>query len=705
MVRDIQENRFLSETCKHPTTGDVIRRVDLFNELHFSSVSGNYSARMPFDYIAGFAFLCLGVFSSLAVHRGGFFGMLGSLSAAFVSFAGYKLKRWWDRRSGSRALDFAIRGAGIPSNESKCMHCKMNDVRGWRRCLICSKNKQRCANCGLTKRGCMCHLHGNDFVVAERVSKCSTCSYGSVKLRKPLYMDSVDVLPKPKDVASESSFTYSHLGTGQSRNMGPVGYGKLFSANLPLVIEQSKKQLLYGLFYRALAGVTAVDGDVFAAFESFATIFRSVCIDQVATAQQNYFVRMTHDEWIAHFKGGLRAIYQKAWDNVRLRGWTMSKKQLAKVTAFQKHEMLTDKARPIGRTPVRVNSRIIQCYSKEVNCYMGPDVQSIYHWLKHIWGNTTSMFFACGSNNLSVGRFFEFWKDHKDWTFAEDDFTLYDSTQQIGLFKVFRKLFDKEFTWYAKMAHEAQEETIGQTSYKDLYSIPGTMKSGAPYTTLQNSVINMMTHLFVFSAISHMDLKTLLDHVRIAVCGDDCVILMSPTLRQSITVDAVECLMTKLGLQCKFKFTTFKDVTFLSCQPWPVSFHGRSVITMCPRLSRGLAKFGFSLLEQECPRQWWSVTLAGHKVAYSGVPFLGAWVKRLSESYPTTQVPQDRSAVHTGFEVEPDDEGIALFKERYPAAYDHRADLESISNDMFEIVDVPFFNHIFVAENFCISAD
>jgi hypothetical protein len=133
---------------------------------------------------------------------------------------------------------------------------------------------------------------------------------------------------------------------------------------------------------------------------------------------------------------------------------------------------------------------------------------------------------------------------------------------------------------------EANIDTRGMTSHGIKYKCKGTRKSGDPYTTLFNSILNGLLHLYCISNGGQVPLPMVLPRFRMLVVGDDNL------TSHDYCVEPDWWLMRLLGFDTKDKYCdTYSDAEF--CSNVPVETQSGWVFT--PKLGRVLNKFGVFL--------------------------------------------------------------------------------------------------------------
>jgi len=129
----------------------------------------------------------------------------------------------------------------------------------------------------------------------------------------------------------------------------------------------------------------------------------------------------------------------------------------------------------------------------------------------------------------------------------------------------------------------ANVKTHGKTRFDIRYSCPGGRKSGDPYTSLGNSIINGVMHLVAYMRIKNYTFDKAFRSMRMLVQGDDNVLFHTgPKVEWKGT-------LAKLGFgaEAKYRDNLF-DVGFCSGRFLPV----KDGVILSPRPGRVLMKLG-----------------------------------------------------------------------------------------------------------------
>jgi len=234
-------------------------------------------------------------------------------------------------------------------------------------------------------------------------------------------------------------------------------------------------------------------------------------------------------------------------------------------------------------------ARVIQGAQHEFTLIVSSFVIPFSDLMKKSWNKNTSFVLASGLSNETIGlvgqRFF-------DWgRIYEDDVSQWD----VSIRKVYL-IIEREIFRYCGAGKAvldlitANIKTHGKTRFGYKYKTPDGRKSGDPYTTIGNSMLNVLFHAFIYLKQHNLTIKNLETHMRQMVAGDDNVICCK------LPCD-FKAGMLKLG----FKSTCIErhniwDVSFCSARFLRVK--GGTVL--CPNFARVLMKFGTFATNLDC---------------------------------------------------------------------------------------------------------
>ncbi len=331
-----------------------------------------------------------------------------------------------------------------------------------------------------------------------------------------------------------------------------------------------------------------------------------------------------YDLWNKRFPARRQRQHDEGRSLLTIQGGIIHPRQF-RTKAFVKVEKLLKGAR-FG--PESYAPRPIQGFEEIVNVCLGPFMYGLTLWLKRRL--KARVVYASGMNSEQMGKVFHAIPDSHIWMM--DDFSQYDSTEGEECFKFFYDFCSRlgigKYPMAAKCLKQ-QFETQGTTRQGHRYSVPYTMKSGAANTSCQNSLMNIVSHLYcIHKQNRYMPIVELLDKVHVVVNGDDNVLAVDPSLNLSLSELKQD--MSMLGFVAKPFPCNKHTFTFCGMRPWPVV----GGIVMGPDFERHVPKLGWALDKPEDPDAWLSGVLNGYWDTSQHVPFLRHVIRRLKVLYP-----------------------------------------------------------------------
>lgn len=277
-------------------------------------------------------------------------------------------------------------------------------------------------------------------------------------------------------------------------------------------------------------------------------------------------------KWAKHFPKAVREALYKAYDKNMTTYSHADIERLCRTKAFIKAEKLLKSL--LGAPDPNYAPRLICSFRPEPNAIVGPIVAEWQEYFHHAWsgrnapGCVQNILFPAGMNAEDMAeRFSEAFVRFAGGRAFEDDFTLYDSTQSACSHEFGQWLLERSGAFandplFEKFFKALGAATIGKTRHGWRFRENATMKSGSPQTCIQNTIINVVAHLFAISRANHnMPLALVLEKVWIAAMGDDNVTLVD----RDISMRGVTTTLERLGLLSKFKeVPNMSDVVFLN---------------------------------------------------------------------------------------------------------------------------------------------
>lgn len=227
--------------------------------------------------------------------------------------------------------------------------------------------------------------------------------------------------------------------------------------------------------------------------------------------------------------------------------------------------------------------RLIQGAQPQFINIVGPWITSLQDHFKKYWNKNNWICFSSGLTGVDIGLWAS--KAHSSW--LENDISKFDSS----ICQKFMRLESKIFNLFqppplVRQLIKANIDTRGVTKHGIAYSVPGCRKSGDPYTSLGNSILNVLLHLFIASRGS-TDISWLCRKIRMVAQGDDNALNHSlgyePNWRDSFC---------RLGFEAEcIKRNSVWDCDFCSSFFVP-AFTDRIQPVLVPKPGRVLAKLG-----------------------------------------------------------------------------------------------------------------
>jgi hypothetical protein len=211
---------------------------------------------------------------------------------------------------------------------------------------------------------------------------------------------------------------------------------------------------------------------------------------------------------------------------------------------------------------------------------LGPWFMALQDHFKTIWNARNWACFTSGVDCVDAASVLE-----EDWTVIEDDISTFDSSvcEEFCEFEVWvAKKFGASEAIIKLM--RANNQTHGTTLLGGKYWMPGGRKSGDPFTTLFNSMLNSLMHSFIIHKEHGWNIKQIKKKVRMLVAGDDNLMTINGR-----AVDFVPH-MKKLGFKSEAIIRgDLHEAEFCSCRLYKVG--GKFVFGPMP--GKVLSKIGF----------------------------------------------------------------------------------------------------------------
>jgi hypothetical protein len=334
----------------------------------------------------------------------------------------------------------------------------------------------------------------------------------------------------------------------------------------------------------------------------------------------------------------VKAAVQRARSKLDLEGITeqsvLSRTQLYKWTqrkAFIKME------NNLYCTPLGINwkpPRLIQGAQPEFVALVGPTFMTIQAEIKRCMSINDQFVFTSGISSIDAASHVNI----PGWNIFENDVSSWDASMDVELSKLECWIAEELGAGRAVVdLMKSNVKTHGFTTHGCKYSIPGTRKSGDPFTSCFNSLINALMHLYCFvkgqaerkgkcmndRAAIHWLTFECLCLVRMLVQGDDDLAVYHPSLRPRFD------LLLKLGFKAdNIHRNSIMEAEFCSCHIFRLK-DGR--LSFGPKMGRLLMKF-LSFIEpplHESPLSMARGVAIGHYPSASFIPGLKAVLDRV----------------------------------------------------------------------------
>jgi hypothetical protein len=226
--------------------------------------------------------------------------------------------------------------------------------------------------------------------------------------------------------------------------------------------------------------------------------------------------------------------------------------------------------------------RFISGAEAQFICLVGPWMMACQDRLKRSWTIEHFVTFTSGKTNEDIGKEAG---NHLEKSVFEDDISVFDSSVCRELLLFEHKLFD---SWGApravSMLIKNNVDTRGRTKWGYRYKVKGTRKSGDPYTSLGNSILNGLMHYYIYKVHYGLTTSQAMKGLKMFVAGDDNLGFCS-----SPNVPWV-AYMLRFGFDSEAMYRqSIFEAEFCSCRIYPTD----SGLVLGPKPGKVLAKFGY----------------------------------------------------------------------------------------------------------------
>jgi len=195
-------------------------------------------------------------------------------------------------------------------------------------------------------------------------------------------------------------------------------------------------------------------------------------------------------------------MYHEAWESLKQLGITQfTKLDLQQLKTYTKRSCFIKVENLLYRTKeglLKKAPRMISGASPYFVVLVGPWIMALQDALKESWNEDHFITTACGKSGEDIGRWA--WKHRLRRYYIEDDISKFDSSCQRDCLKFEHQLYQ---SFGAPVAVNqliyANIRTNAKTRFGIRYYTPDGRKSGDPYTSLGNGIINAIMHLYEYA--------------------------------------------------------------------------------------------------------------------------------------------------------------------------------------------------------------
>jgi len=369
----------------------------------------------------------------------------------------------------------------------------------------------------------------------------------------------------------------------------------------------------------------------------------------------------------------------------------LSKNQLHRATqreSFTKYEAVLSGSQV---TKSQKACRLIQGAHPEMTALVGPWMTAFQGRMKRVLDGSKGLMFTSGRTVREVATLVGS-KIEQGWKPFDDDVGAYDLSMIVPY---------AEFeVWLCKRYHcpranldlmVANIETHGWTSLGWKYSVRGTRKSGDTFTSVMNSILNLLFHLFIFCKERGIGVKQAMQELVMAAQGDDDV-----GAHTGAPVDW-KAGMAALGFKSEPHY-----VEQTSSLEFCSHYLTRDSVgwTFFPKVGRILAKAGVSLRAPDgLEAAYARMTVLSLRGACASCPPLRAYCDRVLQ---LTEGERQVRQADEPWKMKSDEAGVPTpetwvdLYERYGYTIDMHKELEAElrSMELGEPQNLPIYNHL-----------
>jgi len=227
--------------------------------------------------------------------------------------------------------------------------------------------------------------------------------------------------------------------------------------------------------------------------------------------------------------------------------------------------------------------RLIQGAPPEFIVLVGPWMMAFQSMVKKKWNKHNFMCFTSGVSSLDAGKLV----DQPGWSVLEDDIGAFDASVNEIWLRLEMWLFKQCGCPRAVLdLVRANVATHGVTSQGVKYKRQGMRKSGDPYTSVGNSLLNGLFHIFIYCEAHNCGVDQARTMVRMLIQGDDNLLVHVP---DDVEIDWV-ARMRELGFDSEAVYReSILDAEFCSNLVYQV----KEGLVFGPKPGRVVSKLGY----------------------------------------------------------------------------------------------------------------
>jgi len=266
--------------------------------------------------------------------------------------------------------------------------------------------------------------------------------------------------------------------------------------------------------------------------------------------------------------------------------------------------------------------RLIQGAQPEFVVLVGPSIMALQDVVSRRWRpGKSNLVFTSGQSAEKVAEHLTSIPGQSGF----DDIGTFDLDQSRPWGEAFVKWCENwKFPIAALQLMEGNIDTHGKTHHGWKYKCQGTRKSGDPYTSLFNTMINLFTHLYLYCKFTGKTVEEARETFKMVAQGDDNAFIHSEPDHFDWRGG-----MLSLGFDSEATYGSLCELEFCSMRMYPTD----QGWTFGPKPGRVLSKFGYSINKPlHVPAGSYLRGVAKSQVDQFGfVPILGSLYRRILE--------------------------------------------------------------------------